>query len=130
MWPQLGDVPHASFTILEGWACRYKIVEGGRRQIMAFHVPGDLPDLQTVFLPRLDHSIAAITPLKVAYIQHRDLRELIRNHDGIARALWRDALVEAAIFREWMVNIGRRSAHERIAHLLCEMAAKLEAVGL
>jgi CRP-like cAMP-binding protein len=127
---QLGDVPHASFTILEGWACRYKMVEGGRRQIMAFHVPGDIPDLQTVFLPRLDHSIAAITPLTVAFIQHRDLRELIRKHDGIARALWRDALVEAAIFREWMVNIGRRSAHERIAHLLCEMAAKLEAVGL
>jgi CRP-like cAMP-binding protein len=127
---KLGDVPHASFTILEGWACRYKMVEGGRRQIMSFHVPGDLPDLQTVFLPRLDHSIAAITPLTVAFIQHRDLRELIRKHDGIARALWRDALVEAAIFREWMVGIGRRSAHERIAHLLCEMATKLQAVGL
>jgi CRP-like cAMP-binding protein len=127
---QLGDVPHASFTILEGWACRYKMVPGGRRQIMAFHIPGDLPDLQSVFLPRLDHSIAAITPLKVAFIHHRDLRDIMRQHEGVAAALWRDSLVDAAIFREWLVGIGRRTAHQRIAHLLCELATKTAAVGL
>jgi CRP-like cAMP-binding protein len=127
---RIGDSPTESFTIVEGWACRYRILPGGGRQIMAFHVPGDLPDLQSLLLPRLDHSIAAITRTKVAFIRHRDLNELIRQHEGIARALWRDALVDAAIFREWMVGIGRRRAHERIAHLLCEMATKIESVGL
>jgi CRP-like cAMP-binding protein len=127
---KFGETPSESFTILEGWACRYKMLPGGGRQIMAFHIPGDLPDLQSLFLHRLDHSIAGITPIKVAFIRHRDLNELIRNHEGVARALWRDALVDAAIFREWMVGIGRRNAHQRIAHLLCEMATKIDAVGL
>jgi CRP-like cAMP-binding protein len=127
---RIGDRPSESFAILEGWACRYKMVPGGRRQIMAFHIPGDLPDLQSVFLPRLDHSIAAITPLTVAFIHHRDLRDIMRQHEGVAAALWRDSLVDAAIFREWLVGIGRRTAHQRIAHLLCELATKTAAVGL
>ena len=126
----IGDTPSETFTIVEGWVCRYKMLPEGGRQIMSFHVPGDIPDLQSVFLRRLDHSIAAITPAKVAFIHHRDIRHLMRKHEGIADALWRDALVDAAIFREWMVGIGRRSAHQRIAHLLCEMATKIEAVGL
>jgi CRP-like cAMP-binding protein len=127
---KIGELPSETFTIVEGWVCRYKMLPEGGRQIMSFHIPGDLPDLQSVFLPRLDHSIAAITPTKVAFIRHRDLRDLMRKHEGIASAFWRDALIDAAIFREWMVGIGRRTAHQRIAHLLCEMATKLESIGL
>lgn len=127
---KIGDRPSESFAILDGWACRYKVLPEGGRQILSFLIPGDMPDLQSVFLPRLDHSIAAITPVTVAFIHHRDLRDMMRQHEGVAAALWRDILVEAAVFREWMVGIGRRTARQRVAHLLCEMAIKTAAAGL
>jgi CRP-like cAMP-binding protein len=126
----IGDRPSASCVIVEGWVCRYKITPSGGRQILAFHIPGDMPDQQSLYLRTLDHSVASLTPLTVAFIAHRDLLELVRRFEGIARALWRDALVDAAIFREWMVGIGRRSGHQRIAHVMCEMAIKAESVGL
>jgi CRP-like cAMP-binding protein len=126
----IGDRPSECCVIIKGWACRYKVTPTGGRQIMSLHIPGDMPDLQSLFLRKMDHSVAAMTPITVAFIPHRDVHDLIRRYDGIAAALWRDALVDAAIFREWMVGIGRRSAHQRIAHLFCEMAVKLEEVGL
>jgi CRP-like cAMP-binding protein len=126
----IGDRPGECCVVIEGWACRYKVTPSGGRQIMSFHIAGDMPDLQSLFLKTMDHSIASLTPVTVAFIRHRDMWEILRRYEGIARALWRDALVEAAIYREWMVGIGRRSAHQRIAHQLCEMALKLRAVGL
>jgi CRP-like cAMP-binding protein len=127
---QIGDSPSQCCVLIEGWACRYKVTATGGRQIMAYHVAGDVPDLQSLYLETMDHSIGALTPVTVAFIQHRDMWELLRRYDGIARAMGRDALVEAAVSREWMVGIGRRNAHQRIAHQLCEMATKLRAVGL
>lgn len=126
----IGDKPGECCVIVEGWSCRYKMTPNGGRQIMSYHIAGDMPDLQSLFLRKMDHSVAALTPVTVAFIQHRDTWDLLRRYEGIARALWRDALVEAAVFREWMVGIGRRTAHQRIAHQLCEMATKLRAVGL
>jgi CRP-like cAMP-binding protein len=126
----IGDKPTHCCVVIEGWACRYKMTPHGRRQIMSFHIPGDIPDLQSLYIETMDHSLSALTPLTVGLIPHRDVIDLIRRHEGIARALWRDSLVEAAIFREWMVGIGRRSAHERIAHQFCEMATKARSVGL
>jgi CRP-like cAMP-binding protein len=126
----IGDRPGECCILVEGWACRYKMTPSGGRQIMSLHIAGDMPDLQSLFLKTMDHSLATLTPVTVALIQHRDMMEVIRRHEGVARAMWRDALVEASIFREWMVGIGRRSAHQRIAHQLCEMSTKLRAVGL
>jgi CRP-like cAMP-binding protein len=126
----LGERPNACCLILDGWACRYKMLPEGGRQIMSFHIPGDVPDLQSLYLKTMDHSLGTIVPTKVALIQHRDMHDVIRRFEGISTALWRDSLIDAAIFREWMVGIGRRSSHQRIAHLLCEMATKLRAVGL
>ena len=126
----LGERPNACCLILDGWACRYKMLPEGGRQIMSFHVPGDLPDLQSLHLKTMDHSLATLVPTKVALIQHRVMHDVIRRFEGISTALWRESLIDAAIFREWMVGIGRRSSHQRIAHQLCEMATKLRAVGL
>jgi CRP-like cAMP-binding protein len=126
----IGDRPSECCLILDGWACRYKILPDGGRQIMSFHIAGDIPDLQSLYLTTMDHSLATIVPTKVALVQHRDMHQLVRRYEGIPTALWRDSLIDAAIFREWMVGIGRRTAHERIAHLLCEMATKLRVVGL
>jgi CRP-like cAMP-binding protein len=125
-----GDTPDECCLILEGFACRYKLLPDGRRQIMSFHTPGDITDLQSLHLVLMDHSVAAMAPTLAAFIPHKNLRELTQSHPRLLHAFWRDTLVDAAIFREWMIGIGRRGAHERIAHLICEMLLRFEGVGL
>jgi CRP-like cAMP-binding protein len=116
--------------VLEGWLCRYKLIENGARQIMSFHIPGDIPDLQSVHLQTMDHSLGTLTQSTVAFIQHESLRKLMRAFPRIGDILWRDTLIDAAIFREWITAIGRRQAPERIAHMMCEMFSKMRVVGL
>ena len=125
-----GDRPSRCFVVLQGFACRYKVTLPGKRQIMAFHIPGDIPDLQSLHLRVLDHSLATITPCEIGFINHEDMRDLIRRYPRLGDVFWRDTLIDAAVFREWMVGMGRREAYGRIAHLLCELMAKLTAVGL
>jgi CRP-like cAMP-binding protein len=124
------DQPSHCCLVLTGWAYRYKILNEGRRQIMSFHIPGDLPDLQSLHLRVMDHSLGTLTESRLAFIPHESVRDLTTRFPGLGAALWRDTLVDAAIFREWMTGIGRRTAHGRIAHVFCEMYLKLEAVGL
>lgn len=125
-----GDKPRHVNLVLEGWACRYKVLEDGRRQITAFLVPGDMCDLRVFILKEMDHSIGAVTPLKVAEIPSDTILELTDNHPRIGRAFWWNSLVEEAVAREWTVNLGQRNASERLAHLLCELYLRLRGVGL
>lgn len=125
-----GDRPFACCLLIEGFTCRYKLTEEGKRQIFSFHTPGDIPDLQSLHLNVMDHSLKTLTPCKVAFIPHDIIAELTRRCPHVGEVLWRDTLIDAAIFREWMIGIGRRSAYTRIAHLLCEVFARLRAVGL
>ena len=116
--------------LLSGMVCRYRTMQDGQRQIMSFHFPGDILDLSGLLLGRLDHGIGTLTPVEVAPIAHTTLLGWIEQHPGLGRLLWQDTLVDAAVFREWVINIGRRSALARTAHLLCEVATRLQAVGL
>lgn len=125
-----GDRPQRSLIVLDGLVCRYRMLSDGGRQITSFHPPGDMPDLQSLFLHRMDHSIAPLCASKIAFVEHRDLRQLIDNRPGLCATLWRDTLIDAAIYREWLVGLGRRRAHQRVAHLMCEMGSRLKAVGL
>ena len=125
-----GDRPSRSSILMEGFACSYKMTGDGRRQIMAFYIPGDMPDLLSLHLKTLDHSIGTITACKLGFVQHEALEKVCDDFPRIGKALWRETLVNAAIFREWMTGIGRRSAYSRIAHLLCELVVKQRAVGL
>ncbi|WP_222926979.1 Crp/Fnr family transcriptional regulator [Sphingomonas gilva] len=125
-----GDPPHLVYLVLNGWACRYKTLEDGRRQILAFLLPGDLCDINNNVLQEMDHSIGAITPVTVAQIGHERIADAVAAFPRLSRALWWHTLTSIAIQREWTVNIGQRSAFERIGHLLCELFARLEAVGL
>jgi CRP-like cAMP-binding protein len=125
-----GDRPSRSCLVLDGFAATYKMTGDGKRQIMAFHSPGDIPDLQSLQLKVLDSSLGTLTACKVGFIQHEVLRDLCRRYPRINDALWRETLINAAIFREWMTNIGRRDAYNRIAHLFCEWIVRLRAVGL
>jgi CRP-like cAMP-binding protein len=125
-----GDTPSQCCLLLEGWAFRYKLLGEGRRQILSFHVPGDLPDLQSLHLQPIDYSLATLTRATVAFIPHENLLGLAKRSPGLAATLWRAPLIEGAVFRAWMTGMGQRSAFGRMAHLFCELYRRLEAVGL
>jgi CRP-like cAMP-binding protein len=127
---RIGDSPSQCCLLVEGYTCVYKLTTEGKRQIVAFYVPGDMPDLQSLHLKVLDNSLATVTPCTVGFIQHEDLRRICDRYPRITAALWRETLVDASIFREWVLNVGRRDAFSRMAHLLCEFRVKLKAVGL
>ncbi|WP_136069360.1 Crp/Fnr family transcriptional regulator [Modicisalibacter radicis] len=126
----IGDRPSQSCLILEGFTCVYKLTYEGKRQIMALHVPGDIPDMQSLHLKVMDFSISPISPCTVGLIQHEHLRDVCERYPRITAAFWRETLVDASIYREWLLNIGRREAYSRMAHLLCEFLMRLNAVGL
>ncbi len=125
-----GDKPTDCNLLLEGVVCRYKVFENGKRQIFSFHIPGDIFDAQSFLLETMDHNVGTLRPCKVGLIPHTILHDLSERHPRIARAIWKDTLVDAAIFREWIANVGRRNAKQRIAHLMCEMVVKYHAVGM
>jgi CRP-like cAMP-binding protein len=125
-----GDRTGGVKLLLDGFACRYKTLEDGRRQIVAYFVPGDLCDLRVFILKRMDHSIGAIAPSRVATISPDNMLKLMHTYPALTRALWWSTLVEEAIAREWIVNVGQRNALERTAHLFCELLYRFRAVGL
>jgi CRP-like cAMP-binding protein len=125
-----GDRPSECNLLLEGFVCRYKVTANGRRQILSFQFPGDIFDTQSFILEEMDHSIAALTLCRVGVIPHTTMRTITEKYPRLARALWKETLMDAAVFREWVVSVGRRSAYERIAHLMCEVFARLEVVRL
>jgi CRP-like cAMP-binding protein len=125
-----GDRTGGVKLLLEGFACRYKVLEDGRRQIVSYFVPGDLCDLRVFILKRMDHSIGALVASKVATISPENVLRLTNNYPNLTRALWWSTLVEEAITREWIVNVGQRNALERMAHLFCELLYRFRAVGL
>src|SRR5947209_2189591 len=96
-----GDRPWHSCLLLEGFLQRYKMLPDGKRQIMSFHVPGDIPDLESLHLAIMDHSLATLTASRVAFISHDALRDLIQAYPHIGDLFWRATLIDAAIFREW-----------------------------
>jgi CRP-like cAMP-binding protein len=125
-----GDRPRSVFLILEGWAGRYKQLPDGRRQVVSFFVPGDLCDINVYILREMDHSVGAITPIKAAEIPGDDFERLMADYPRITKALFWSELVTIAIQREWTLNVGQRSAYERIAHLFVELFLRLRCVGL
>ncbi|HEY0625811.1 MAG TPA: Crp/Fnr family transcriptional regulator [Allosphingosinicella sp.] len=124
-----GDKPKFIYLIQEGWAFRYKTLPDGRRQIVSFFIPGHICDLNVYILKEIDHNIGTVTKTRVAEIGRDDFERLMIEHPRITQALYWDELVTVAIQREWTLNLGQRSAYERISHLLCEMFLRLEAVG-
>ncbi len=124
-----GDDPTHVFLILEGWAQRYKILPDGKRQIVAFLMPGDLCDTHVFILEKMDHSISMMSEGQVVSIPANDMLAIIENHPRIAQALLWCTLVDEGILREWLVNIGAREAYSRIAHLFCELYIRAGAVA-
>ncbi|MGI4944534.1 MAG: Crp/Fnr family transcriptional regulator [Janthinobacterium lividum] len=119
-----GDHPSKFVMFLDGFACRYKMTEDGKRQILSFHMAGDLCDLVGLHAKQLDSSTRTLTPAKVALIPHAAVISWSKS-PRLRDFLWRTTLVDAAIMREWIINVGRRTAYQRTAHLLCEIVSRL-----
>jgi len=124
-----GDNCNFSCMIMEGFAFRYSMVESGKRQIMASCLPGDIPDLQSMALDKMDHSLGTLRPCKVAEIPHKAIRDLFEEQPRLAEVLWRETLIDAAAFRKWLMSVGRRAAVACVAHIVCEFVTRMKAIG-
>ena len=119
-----------SALIVSGLAYRHKSTVDGDRQILSFHVPGDFIDLEGSLLAVADHNVQALTRCELALVPIGAIRQLLNNHPLLAQAMWVDTLIDASVFREWIVNVGQRDARARIAHILCEFACRLHLAGM
>src|SRR5438309_241907 len=124
-----GDRPDYVHLMLEGWSARYAVLPNGSRQITAFLIPGDFCDLHVTILGEMDHSIATLTRARVAYVP-RATMDALTSRPNIARAFWWATLVDEAVLRAWLVNVGRRDAGEAIGHLMCELYLRMRNIGL
>ena len=119
-----------SCALLSGYAIRHKIVVGGKRQIVAIHMKGDMVDLQNSLLGTADHGVQMLTTGEVAMIPREAVRELALSRPQVGMAMWYDTLVDGSISREWIANVGRRDSYTRVAHVLCEFALRLKLARL
>ncbi len=124
-----GSRPDHVCIILHGFAYRYKILPGGRRQILGYLVPGDLCDAHFAVFDQLDHSIATLGDAEVVRIPIQELLDLLARHPAIERGLSLAALVDRSILHEWLLNIGQRNAYQKLSHFLCELSVRLKAIG-
>ena len=125
-----GDTPEYCCLLLSGFAYRYKITGEGARQIISIHMAAEFVDLQNSFLNISDTSVQTLTESDVAFVPQAAVQDLALSNAAVGRALWIDTLIDSSIFREWVVNVGRRDSRARVAHLLCEFSLRLEAAGL
>jgi CRP-like cAMP-binding protein len=115
--------------IVEGFCIRSKTLSDGKRQILSIHIPGEIPDLMSLFLHVMDHDLSTLTASRLGFIKHENLRELHRRRPNVAEMFWRDTLIDAAMFREWIVNVGQRPAPARLAHVMMELRERLRVIG-
>ena len=125
-----GDRPQSTCLMLSGYSIRHKVAGNGGRQIFSIHMKGDLADLHNSLLGMADHNLQALTHIEVAQIPVAAIHDIAFARPAIGRAMWYETLVDSSIFREWTLNVGRRNARTRTAHLLCEFSLRLELAGL
>jgi len=125
-----GEPTSVCTVLLNGLAFRQKLVSDGRRQIISFHIAGEFLDVQNCLLDVADHNVQALNRASVAAVHKSALIDLMGARVSIRQAIWLDSLIDSSVFREWVVNLGRRDARGRIAHLLCELADRLRAAGV
>ena len=125
-----GDRPGPVFVILEGWACRYKILPNGTRQILAFMMPGDCCDLHVGLLAQMDHSIQTVTACTVVTIERAQMDAMLDKYRAVAKAMYMSQLIDEGTMRAWITSMGRRASIERVAHLMCELYLRARNIGL
>jgi CRP-like cAMP-binding protein len=125
-----GDRVDACPILLRGMVARCKLHFNGEQQIVSFHYPGDILDIQHLLFEHADHNLRTVTPCQIAWVHRSTIMAAIRTDQELAFGLWSDSLIDASIFREWVLNVARRDALERVAHLLCEIWLRTNIAGL
>jgi CRP-like cAMP-binding protein len=125
-----GDVPKVSALVISGMVARYHMLDNGQRQYISFHMAGDLPDAQALFIEEMDHAVCAIGLTTIASIPHKEITRAFERRPPVGFAIWRETLIDAAIFREAITNNSARSMEARMAHLFCELFYRARASGL
>jgi CRP-like cAMP-binding protein len=125
-----GDRPAECCLVIEGFCVRAKSTSAGQRQILSIHTPGEIPDLQSLHLHVMDHDLVALVPSTLGFISHAALRAMNRARPVVGELFWRDTLIDASIFREWIVNVGQRPAPVRFAHMVVELRSRLAVIGM
>jgi CRP-like cAMP-binding protein len=125
-----GDGPNVSALVVAGTFARYHLLPNGRRQYLSFHLPGDMPDSQALFIEKMDHAVCAVGPAVAALIPHKDLLSMFEHRPCVGFAIWRETLIDAAIFREAITNNSARTTIARLAHLFCELFYRAKASRL
>jgi CRP-like cAMP-binding protein len=125
-----GDDPDVSALVLSGMVARYHLLQNGSRQYLSFHMSGDMPDSQALFIEKMDHAVCAIGPALIASIPHKELLATFKSQPSVAFAIWRETLIDAAIFREAITNNSARTRPARLGHLFCELFYRARASGL
>ena len=121
--------PLHSTLLISGFSARYSTLADGARQITEINVPGDFIDLHSLLMKQMDHGVVALTECVVAEAPHSGLIDITERHPHLGRLLWLDTIIDAAIHRQWLVAMGRRSGLGHLAHLVCELYLRLQAVG-
>ena len=124
-----GDRPKRSCLLVEGLAYNSKVTHNGGRQILAFHLPEDMPDLTSLHLEVRDSDTWALTDCTLGFVDHRDLNRFCDEQPRLAEFLWRSTLVDASVHREWTLNVGQREGLSRMAHIFCELLLRMETLG-
>lgn len=124
-----GEALSASMLLLDGWMARSKDLQSGERQVTELHIAGDFADLQSATLKCLEHDVLTLSECTVAMVPHDRIRELVERYPHLGRVYWFMTNVDGAIHRELALSLGLRSAISRMAHLFCELHARLEVVG-
>jgi CRP-like cAMP-binding protein len=125
-----GETVDHACLVGKGMVGRFDQMRDGKRQIVAFHIPGDMCDLHSVVAPTAAWGMAALTHSTVIHVPHQDLRRLAFDFPQVALAFWRDGTADASILAKWVGNLGRQDARARVAHVLCELGTRMEAAGL
>lgn len=125
-----GDRPNFSTFLVSGLCARFNMTVSGGRQLTEINVAGDFVDLHSLLMRQMDHGVVALGDCVIAPAAHADLRRLTEQHPHLTRMLWLETVIDGAIHRQWLVTMGQQDAASRLAHLVCELYRRLEAVGL
>ena len=125
-----GEKAHSSCLLLSGYCCRHRTARSGERQVLSIHMKGDVIDVQGPMLAVADHSLETFHSAEVALIPVEAIGQIAFERPAVGRAMWSETLVDAAISREWILNVGRHDAKTRAAHFLCELSVRVERAGL
>jgi CRP-like cAMP-binding protein len=126
---RLGEELRHSCLVMEGMVARFAQLDDGSRQTIGLHIPGDMVDLYSLMMPRAPSALQALTPCTILKIPHGILRDLAFGAPDIASAFWRDAVADGHLLAQWLVNVGRKNARSRVAHLICELAVRFTHIG-